>query len=286
MSQKSKNISVLLLIGVLLSVLLIAISLPSLQLQTGQPFPGWEERDIGFQTGSTGLPFTSVPLPLLQGLIAFISLILIIYLLVRLVSLSNLKQILRLLLLIGALFLLAYLMPEISPGEALYFPSDTVVMPEAPDAEYAFTPLGQPPKILIWIVLAVIALGVLLFGGLLLKNGLAAWRLEKQLMEQAENAVNDLIAGMDFRNVILRCYMQMTALLQEDEGIQRGSSMTVQEFEEILEAKGFPAAPVHQLTQLFEKVRYGRQQISKGDEGAAVDSLNEIISFCRNKKEI
>jgi hypothetical protein len=84
--------------------------------------------------------------------------------------------------------------------------------------------------------------------------------------------------------VILRCYFQMTHSLQEEQGIERDYTMTVQEFERWLGNLGFPTIPLRQLTSLFEKVRYGKQQTNYTDEQIAIDSLNEIIQFCRSER--
>jgi hypothetical protein len=108
--------------------------------------------------------------------------------------------------------------------------------------------------------------------------------IEDELLQEAEEAVNALKAGADLRNVILRCYFQMTHLLQEEQGIERDHTMTVQEFERWLENLGFPSIPLIQLTSLFEKVRYGKQEMSDHDERIAIDSLNEIIQFYRSKR--
>jgi hypothetical protein len=109
-------------------------------------------------------------------------------------------------------------------------------------------------------------------------------KIEDQLLLEAEDAVNALEAGVDLRNVIVRCYLQMSRLLQEEQGIERSYDMTAREFEDWLEYKGFPTTPVHQLTCLFEKVRYGKGQMSDNNENKAIESLNEIIQFCRSER--
>ena len=85
-------------------------------------------------------------------------------------------------------------------------------------------------------------------------------------MQEVENVVNALKEGKKFNNVIISCYLQMSHLLQEEKGMERNNNMTVQEFETWLEVKGVPRVPVHQLTYFFEKIRYGNQPLSKGDE--------------------
>jgi hypothetical protein len=80
--------------------------------------------------------------------------------------------------------------------------------------------------------------------------------------------------------------MQMVRALQEEQRVERRYNMTVREFETWLEHEGFPIIPVHQLTRLFEKARYGTQRTMKEDEKAAVESLNEIIQFCRSERNL
>jgi len=76
----------------------------------------------------------------------------------------------------------------------------------------------------------------------------------------------------------------MTHALQEEQGMERNDSMTVREFEGWLDGKGVPRVPVRQLTYLFEKVRYGNQQMSENDKKMGMESLNEIIKYCRRKR--
>jgi hypothetical protein len=117
------------------------------------------------------------------------------------------------------------------------------------------------------------------------KQGQSPIRFEDQLSQEAESAVQAIKVGEGLRSAILRCYLQMARALQEEQNIERGENMTVHEFEEWLAQKGFPTVPVHQLTYLFEKVRYGQEEIDKEDETTAVESLNEIIKFCRTQRE-
>jgi hypothetical protein len=109
-------------------------------------------------------------------------------------------------------------------------------------------------------------------------------KVEDELLQDAEEAVKALQDGVDFRNVIIRCYLQMTQSIQKERGIERIYSMTVQEFEHWLVGIGFPIVPLQQLTSLFEKVRYGKQQIKELDEQIAINSLNEIIEFCQSRQ--
>jgi hypothetical protein len=184
----------------------------------------------------------------------------------------------------GILLAIVYLIPATTPGQSAVFPNEPLDRATPPSYTDPAAPLGQPPQILVWLVIIGIVLGLCLPAIKLVKERLWQTRVEDEILQEAEHAISALKAGTDFRNVIMRCYMQMTRSLQEEQGIERNYSMTVREFEDWLEYLGFPTVPVHQLTTLFEKVRYGEQNISDDDEKSAIESLNEIIEFCRSEK--
>jgi hypothetical protein len=97
--------------------------------------------------------------------------------------------------------------------------------------------------------------------------------------------MESLRAGRDFKNAIIHCYLEMTKALQEERGIERNHDMTAREFQDWLELKGWPRAPVEKLTDLFEKVRYGQQHLGENDEKIALASLNEIVQFVERTKD-
>jgi hypothetical protein len=100
-----------------------------------------------------------------------------------------------------------------------------------------------------------------------------------RLTLQAEWALQTLKSGGDLKNVIVRCYWQMEQVLKEEQGIEKETAMTVREFEHLLEARGMPQLPVHQLTQLFEMVRYGRRATSAADEHQAIEAFTAILQY-------
>jgi hypothetical protein len=52
-----------------------------------------------------------------------------------------------------------------------------------------------------------------------------------------------------------------------------------------LEAAGLPHDPIHQLTQLFEAVRYGNWQPHLLDEQKAINCLEDIMFYSRETKK-
>jgi hypothetical protein len=101
---------------------------------------------------------------------------------------------------------------------------------------------------------------------------------------EAEKAWQALQTGRTVKDVIIRCYRQMSLVLEKEQGIERQDSMTTREFEKFLEAAGLPRDPIHQLTQLFEAVRYGDGQPNPMDKQTAIRSLEAIILYSREAK--
>jgi hypothetical protein len=93
---------------------------------------------------------------------------------------------------------------------------------------------------------------------------------------------DDLQACGDLRNVVM-CHSEMVQALEKERNIQRTGSLTPREFEDALGDLGFPVRPVHELTRLFESVRYGRKEITRREELMAVDSLSAILEACRSR---
>jgi len=282
MSQNTKRIVLLILTGTLVSLVVLAASLPNLQLHSGNPFPGSAASDDDVQPVTPVPPARVYSVPLLRGVFALVFLIVMFYIPARLIAHANLKRILRLFLALVALLILVYLLPDITPDQTAYSQNETSELTMVPSFEYPVTPLGQPPRTLIRFVTIGIVIGMGLLVFIIMKRRLGSAKIEADLLQPAEDALDALQAGMDLRNVVIRCYLQMTYAIQEEQGIERNDTMTAREFEDRLEMKGFPTVPVRQLTSLFEKVRYSQHQTSDEDERIAIDSLNEIIQFCRN----
>ncbi len=73
-------------------------------------------------------------------------------------------------------------------------------------------------------------------------------------------------------------------MLEKEQGIERKDFMTTGEFEVLLETAGAPHDPVHQLTQLFEAVRYGNWQPNPMDDQKAIQALEAIMLFSQEAK--
>ena len=270
----------------LLSLVLLSSSLSNLQLEAGTPFPGGGDSNNTAQPITNSPPMSAYFNPFLRGIFSLIFIILLIYVPVRLISLIKLKQIFGLILTIIVLVTLVIILPRTMPGKptVLQDESSNIIIP--PLFYYPTSPLGKPPEELIWFVLYVFFLGASFLIIKVVKQQMGSAQVEEQLLQEAQNAVNALKAGENLKNVIIRCYLQMTHVLQKEQGMERSNNMTVREFENWLESKGVPCVPVRHLTHLFEKVRYGKLQLSENDEKTGVESLNEIIKYCRREKDL
>jgi hypothetical protein len=282
MTQTTKRISLLFLIGALVSMVLLTASLSSLDLHSGTPFPGAGDANHVVQSSHPLSPARIYFFPLLRGVFALVFLIVVFSIPIRLIAQANLKKILPFILALAVLLVLVYLLPDVTPDRSAHIPDGPAGIAPVPSFEYPVAPLGHPPQILKQFVIISIILGIGLLIFMITKRRLGSNKTEAELLHQAEDAVDALQAGMALRNVIIRCYLQMTHAIQEELGIERNDMMTAREFEGWLEQKGFPNVPVRQLTFLFEKVRYSKQPTSFDDERMATESLNEIIQFCRD----
>jgi len=156
------------------------------------------------------------------------------------------------------------------------------LLPSSPPVE--FTP--NPPPWLTFVVtigLAVLVAAVLV-GALWF-----FWRRRQrptspleQLAQEAQDALDALLAGSGVKNTVMRCYLEMARVLNEQRGIRRQRDMTPREFEHRLRDVGLPGEPVHELTRLFEEVRYGSKAPNEGEERQAIACLRAIVEACRS----
>jgi hypothetical protein len=154
-----------------------------------------------------------------------------------------------------------------------------------PDLKIPGPPLGPLPQGLIWLVWIGLGAGVILLGIWLIRRPPKYTQPGDSLKLEAERALQALRTGAHFNSVIVRCYIQMSQALQKEQEIELEQTMTAREFERLLEARGVPYAPVHQLTQLFEAARYGHRQPGPGDEQKAFECLNAIVQFSRARRQ-
>lgn len=158
--------------------------------------------------------------------------------------------------------------------------------PEALPAEASLPPFDpNAPDWLVLISSVVLSAALVVTVSLVVAFGIARRRRRAtaldQVAQQAEQAAAALEAGGEFRDIIIRCYREMSRVLQQERGIRRDAAMTPREFMAVLRGKGLPDEPVRQLTLAFEAARYGQAAATEQQERAAVDSLRAIVEACR-----
>jgi hypothetical protein len=169
------------------------------------------------------------------------------------------------------------------PGSNIETPAE-IAIPTMIFQPGVTSPLGAAPPSLLWLV------GI----GLLIMTVLAAvWMFTParqagpldRLGLEAEKARQALISGEGLKDVIINCYRQMSLTMKQDQGIEREEFMTTGEFETVMASAGIPHEPIHQLTRLFEAVRYGHWQPDAGDEQQAIQCLEAIMVHSRKVGE-
>jgi len=143
-------------------------------------------------------------------------------------------------------------------------------------------PVIAPAEPAGWIVwLAAVALSLALLGGAYLlwrrffrhpRRSLAG------LAGQAQAALQELQSGTDLRDVVTRCYVEMSRIVGERRGLRRRESLTPREFAYRLTAAGLPAEDVYRLTRLFERVRYADQPPGPAEQQEATACLEAIVA--------
>lgn len=284
MTVDRKRQGLLLLLGLaIVALVVLAAGLPDLSFRPGRPLPRFAQEggEVGSFFSLPGTEFFAYLLTALYVLGILLLPVAIIYVIISPEARKRVVRSLGLLLWLVALFLLMRARPELfqelqlQPFEAPS-PGDVGVGP----AEFV---ANFPP----WLVVTT-ALGLagLIVAGLV---GVAwvLWRRSHppltpldQLAQEAQRAVDALRAGADVKNTVIRCYMEMSRVLDEQRGLRRAEAATPREFEQQLKEAGLPEAQIGQLTRLFEAARYGAKVADAGQERQAIACLAGIVQAC------
>jgi hypothetical protein len=282
MTYSTKRKALILLGLVMLVTVIIAASLPQLELKPGMPPPKIEGGQVVVAPIEKE-PSIAVPIKkfaaVLFVLIAAGAMLYTAYKLVQGADWKNITDFIRPMLIIsvivsGFIFLIM-LLPSSGNSIPVEMPLPT---PEPP----VTAPLGSVPPLLLWLVgigLLVISVGV----GVWIALSRPPSPIDLVGLE-AEKAWQALKTGLDLKDVIIKCYQQMSLALEKEQGIERKDFMTTGEFENLLEAAGIPHDPIHQLTRLFDAVRYGNWKPNPLDEKMAIESLEAIMIYSREAK--
>ncbi len=139
--------------------------------------------------------------------------------------------------------------------------------------------VNQPPQ---WLMLLITLVIVAVIAGLIWllwprKRDRHAITALDLLTDEAQSTLDDLRAGADVRDTVLRCYAEMSRVLREARGVRRGEGVTAREFEQQLRGAGMGDEHIQRLTRLFERVRYGGRASSERDAREAEDCLFALV---------
>lgn len=277
-----------LLVAASLLLILLAATLPQLALQPGTKF-SLGEAATAIGGGSTEQGGGDLLLLAFRGAMLLALVALPFYIVLNLLTGEGRSRLVADLLAILILFLLLNLLPQ-NPAEpppleaepGLWGPLALGDGDAGPADEFA-------PSLPPWLdELAALALAMLISGA----TAAILWWIRKrrqrlatrpgiQLAQKAQEAIDAMLAGEDIQDAVIRSYVQMSQVLQQERHIEREADMTPHEFEQLLAQQGFPAGPVHDLTRLFEQARYGNRLTGQREEQRAIASLRAIVDYCR-----
>jgi Domain of unknown function (DUF4129) len=286
MTGNAKRNSLIFLGLVMLITMIIAANLPHLELQPGMPLPKLENNLVVIPSAEAQ-PTEAISVArfflVFFALLVAVSMLQMLYKLVRGASWKNITTLIGQLLVIslivsGLVFLIMML-----PGSE----GSLVTAPPVPSPEpLVRSPLGSVPPALFWLIgSGLLAAGTLIGFWIFDSTTSRAMAIDVVGLE-AEKAWQELKAGVGLKGVIIKCYRQMSLALEKERKIERKESMTTREFEDVLASAGFPYDPIHELTRLFEAVRYGNWQPTPVDEQNAIQCLEAIMLFSHRAKEI
>jgi hypothetical protein len=285
MTSSAKRRTLILLGLVIIMTIIIAASLSRLEFQTGMPLPRLENSQVVVAPAATG-PFLAIPAGKFLGVFFALflagSMLYVFYkLLTKGLQWKNitgfLLRFLVISLIIAGILLLIMFLPSSEVSNSTAVPVTTAELPMT-------APLGPVPPSVLWlVVIGLLAAGIAV-GIWILTSASRRTTPIALLGFEAEKAWQALKNGLDLKDVIFKCYRQMSIVVEKERGIKRKEFMTTGEFEDLLEAAGFPHEPIHQLTQLFEAVRYGNWQPNLSDEQKAINCLEGIMLHSRESK--
>ena len=285
MTGDTKRKTSLLLGVVMLITMMIAANLSQLEFQPGMPLPRLESGRV------VAVPIEEEPVVSISAptfILVLIGLILTAVTLYSMVQLfrgadwKSVSDVLRPILIVSGVVASIVFLFTLFPGSNSYTPE---VLPVSTPGAVVTSPPGTAPPSLLWPV----GTGLFVISALVLVWIFISSRQESPMDLvglEAEKARQALKTGVHLRDVILHCYTQMSLALKQEQGIERKDFMTTGEFENLLETAGVPHEPIHQLTRLFDAVRYGNWQPNPADEQMAIQCLEAIKFHSRNARGI
>jgi hypothetical protein len=282
MTGSAKRKSLIFLGIVMIFIIIIAASLPHIIFKPGLPLPEVENGLVVIPTVEQQPTISLSMSELVRVVLILLCIGFVIFLIIRMISTIgwvNFRVFLQLIIaitcIIGSVLFLMMLLPKNLSITEMPQPLPT-------NSPIVRSPLGPVPPVLLWLVGIGLLVSSTVLGIWIVSSNKRRTSVIDLVGREAEIACKALRTGLDLKDVIVRCYIQMSLSLAHDGGIEREKFLTTSEFEKLLEKAGIPHEPIHQLTSLFEAVRYGNWQPNKNDEEQAIDSLESIIQARKN----
>ncbi|MGF1507132.1 MAG: DUF4129 domain-containing protein [Chloroflexi bacterium] len=266
------------LAGTLLLLLLLAAGLSSLELSFGQSFTLRSlPEDIALGEASTIIGNSQ----LMQAIGLFVAVATAAALIAFIVS-PQLRavDIRRAIVLAFLAFALYQVFSRTGDLEQNFQDMENQLLPEAE----AIAPGGlitEPP---VWLS-TVIAFALITAVGIGIALVVRGWQARQsaddtpgQLEDLALRTIEDLEAGADVRDTVLRCYYDMHDTLARRHDVRYRELLTPREFEAEMARYRVPPEAIHRLTRLFERVRYGGHAAVEAEKDEAIACLRAIVS--------
>lgn len=277
----------LIISGLLITVVLLASSLSSVQLRAGTFAPTASFGAAG------GAPVVQVGDGRFDFIIVLFLVIVVCVGLYFLVQDRNERRVLfrrvaLMLVLSVVLFVIQQVIrtPEAEePTEIEPIAAPTTFAPAIEAPELLPPPVAAPTEGMALVISAAILIGLVAIGWIIWQRRSRPVTITidaplDRLGQEARAAADALEQGEEIKDVVMRCYLRMGEVLDEARGLRRKTTMTPREFEEMLVAAGLPAKPVQRLTRLFELVRYGTDAVGMRQQQEAISSLIAIAEAC------
>ncbi len=188
-----------------------------------------------------------------------------------------------LLVLFYALLTLIQHLPKATDEEVSVAPAPTVVATPAAKPPVLAPVIREPPAWFVGVTGGIVIMVILAAMWLVVRQRNTLVEVEQPVeaelvVKEARGALEQLQAGGNVRDVVLRCYLEMSRVLSERRAIRREQAMTPREFEQRLVAAGIRDEHIRRLTQLFERIRYSVKTPDRRDEDEAQACLTAIIA--------
>lgn len=264
---------------VLLSVLALSAGLSSLELQPGSSL---SPESLGGLTRFNPIELIRLPpslLSFLGVLLRVVFWLLVPWAFIYVIRSREARR--RVLMQLFFMLLLAFAVISLSKGvnlSSLDVPQLAADQSSSSGSSTALTPSQLTAPNWVFLALSALVVGAVALAGYRIIQSLGPAQTDTAAMRsEARAALQALESGVRLESVIQRAYLRLCQASLARRGVTRASHATPREFVGPLEAAGLPVQPVHVLTRLFERARYGDAPMDHEDEREAVTALREIL---------